>query len=183
MRQVPLFFPFSLALFFSICSTVFLPKTHFLTFSPFLAILYNKTNFIRSLWIASLCGLVIDLLSSELRLGVYALNYCLTTALLYQQKKHFFEDKTLSLSLFTAIISTISTLLHFFFLCIFDQAIPLSAKYIIADLIIMPLADGGYALFGFTLPMKSYAYIKKVGWREVYLKWLRFFSKRNEPHA
>ena len=73
MRQVPLYFPFSLALFFALFGTVFLPHVRLLAFSPFLAPLYNRSSFTASLWIASLCGLAVDLLSSEFRLGIYAL--------------------------------------------------------------------------------------------------------------
>lgn len=183
MRRVPLIFPFFLALIFSICGTVFLPHIRLLAFSPFLAILYNKANFIKSLWIASLCGLAIDLLSSEFHLGVHALNYCLTTLTLYKQKRHFFEDKPLALSLFTVIISITSTILQYFLICIFDHALPLSKKLAVTDLIIMPLADAAYAFLWFFCPIRFYIYIKKIGWRAFFLKFLslcRFKEKINE---
>src|ERR1700722_1061302 len=114
MRQVPLVFPFLLALLFAVCGTVFLPRVHLLAFSPFLGLLYNKCSFIKALWISSLCGLVIDLLSSEFRFGIHALNCCLTTLLLYKQKRHFVEDRSLALSLFTVLISIVSTILQLF---------------------------------------------------------------------
>jgi hypothetical protein len=172
MRRVPLIFTFALALIFAICGTVFLPHVRLLAFSPFLALLYNQTTFIKSLWIASLCGLTVDLLCSEFRLGIHALNYCLTTLLLYKQKKHFFEDKALALSLFTAIVSVMSTIWQFFLISVFDHALPLSGKLIITDLMIMPLADAAYAFLWFTCPMMLYSHIKKVGWRAFYTKLL-----------
>ncbi len=172
MQQVPLIVSFFLALTFAVCGTVFLPRVHLLAFSPFLAILYHNTRFTKSLWIASLCGLIIDLLSSEFRFGVHALNYCLTTLLLYKQKKHFIEDKAIALSLFTVIISVVSTLLQFFLIFIFDRALPLSGKLILTDLIIMPVADAVYAFLWFTCPLKLFAHIKKVGWKAFYSKLL-----------
>src|SRR5579871_3135483 len=180
MRQVPLVLPFFLALFFAVSGNVFLPWLHLFAFSPFLALLYYKTNFVKSLWIASLCGLAMDLLSSEFRFGLHSLNYCLITLLLYQQKKHFVEDRSLALILFTFIISIVSTLVQFFLISIFGRALPFSAKLLITDLVIMPLADAVYAFIWFTCPMKLYIHIKKVGWKTFYSKLLgtfRFFPK------
>ena len=119
MRQVPFFFPFSIAAFFALFATALFPQVKFLAFSPFLALLYNRSNFHTSLWIASLCGLMIDLLSSEFRLGIHALTYCLATFLLYQQKKHFFSKiSSLALSLYSSdqqrvIGSAIAAHFHF----------------------------------------------------------------------
>lgn len=173
MKKVPLYFPFSLALLFALFGSALFPQIHLLAFSPFLALLYNRRNFVRALWIASLCGFAIDLLSSEFRLGIHALNYCLTTLLLYKQKRHFFEDKSLALSLFTLLISIVSTVLQLLLISIFDRALPLSGKLLITDLILMPIADAGYAFLWFSCPMKLFAIIQKMGWRAFYTKLLR----------
>jgi cell shape-determining protein MreD len=180
LRQVPLLFSFSLALLFTLSGTALIPHVRLLPFSPFLALLYNKTSFVKALWLASLCGLIVDLLCSELRLGVYALNYCGTTLLLYKQKRHFYEDKAVALSLFTALISILSTLLQFFLISIFGQSLTLSPKLLLTDLAIMPLADAAYAYLWFTCPMFLYAYIKKVGWRNTCSKILFLFSKKEK---
>ncbi len=180
MRQIPLLFPFSLACFFAIFGTALIPEIRLLAFSPFLALLYNRLNFQRSLWMASLCGLIVDLFSSEFRLGVHALNYCLTTFFLYKQKRHFFEDKPLALSLFTLLISVVSTILQLLLISIFDRALPLSGKLLITDLALMPLLDAAYAFCWFSCPMMLYLHIKKVGWRTFYsglLKNFRFLGK------
>ncbi len=137
-------------------------------FSPFLAIFFNCSNFQRSLWIASLCGLMIDLLSSEFALGLYALNYCLTTLLLFNQKKHFFDDKPLALSLFTMLISIVSTVVQWVLICIFERGLPLSGKLLLTDLVAMPLIDAAYAYVWFSCPMMLYLHSKKVGWRAFY---------------
>jgi rod shape-determining protein MreD len=165
MRQIPLLFPFALASFFALFGTAFLPHVKILAFAPFLALLYNKRTFQSSLWLASLCGLAVDLLSSEFRLGLYALNYCLATLLLYRQKRHFFEDKPLALCLFTLLISVVSTVLQLLLISIFDKALPLSGKMLVTDLLIMPLLDTAYAFLWFSCPMMLYLHIQKVGMR------------------
>ena len=175
MHQVPLLFAFFLALFFSLWGTALLPQVHLLAFSPFLALLFHRTGLVRSLWIASLCGLIVDLLCSELRLGVHALNYCGTTLLLYKQKRHFIEEKALALSLFTLLISIVSTLLQWVLISIFGQSFSLSGKLLLTDILVLPLADAVYGYLWFTCPMLLYAYIKKVGWRSLYAKAIRFF--------
>jgi rod shape-determining protein MreD len=181
MRQVPLYFPFSLALFFALFGTAFLPHVRLLAFSPFLALLYNRSNFTAALWISSLCGLAVDLLSSEFRLGIYALNYSLTTLLLYKQKRHFFEDKPLALSLFTLLISVVSTILQLLLISIFDRALPLSGKLLITDLIIMPIADAIYAFLWFSCPMMLFLHIKKIGWRAFSSRLLHYFRFGRKP--
>ncbi len=176
MRQVPLLFPFGLALFFSLFGTAFLPNVHLLAFSPFFALLYNRKSFIAALWIAALCGLSIDLLSSNLRLGLHALTACLTTLVLYQQKKHFFEDKPLALSLFTLLISIVFTLIQLLVISIFERALPFSGKQLLTDCLIMPLFDAVYAYLWFSCPMMLYLHIKKVGWRAFRDKLLGYFK-------
>jgi rod shape-determining protein MreD len=180
MRQVPLYFSFSLAIFFTLFGSVFLPHVRLLTFSPFLALLYNQSNFLKSLWLASLCGLIVDLLSSEFRLGIHALNYCLTTLLLYAQKKHFFEDKPLALSLFTLLISIVSTLIQLVLISIFDRALPLSGKLLVTDLILMPAIDGLYAFLWFSCPILLFLSIKKTGWRAFWTKLLNYLGLQKQ---
>lgn len=180
MRQVPLYFPFSLALFFALFGTALLPAIRLLAFIPFLALLYNRRGFIASLWIASLCGLIVDLLSSEFRLGIHALSYCLTTLLLYQQKRHFFEDKPVALSLFTLLISIVSTILQLTLISIFDRALPLSGKLLLTDLILLPAADAVFAFIWFSCPMMLFLHIKKIGWRAFIDKLLKFFRSQKK---
>lgn len=173
MQQVPLLFPFSIAAFFALFGTALFPQFKFLAFSPFLALLYNRSNFLTSVWIASLCGLMIDLLSSEFRLGIHALTYCLATFLLYQQKKHFFEDKPVALSIFTLIISSVSSVLQLLLISIFDRALPLSLGMLVTDLVMMPLFDAVYAFLCFCCPIMLYLHIRKVGWKTLCSKFLK----------
>lgn len=165
MKKTPLIIPFCLALFAALFATVFFPHSRILSFAPFLAIVYMRKNFATSLWIAALCGLILDLLSSQLRFGLYSLNFCLTTLLVYHQKRHFFDDKPLALSLFTALISCISSAVLLFLVCIFDKTFPFNWTLIVSDLIGMSIIDAIYAFFWFTCLIKLYYQVRERGWR------------------
>lgn len=121
-----------------------------------------------SLWISALCGFIIDLLSSQYRFGIYGLNYCLTALFIYHQNRHFFEDKPLALSLYTAAVSCTSTVLQIILLYAFDKTLPFTLKLAITDLIGMPLVDAVYAFLWFTCPVRLYYHIKRVGWRSIF---------------
>lgn len=153
--------PFCLALFSALFGTLLLPSLRLIAFAPFLSLAYMRTSLLASLWLSFLSGLIIDLLSAELRFGTYALNYSLTTLILYNQKRHFFEDKPLSLPLFTLFFSLISTLLQLILL----KEVSFTWKLALTDLCVMPLCDALYALFWFTIPLKIIAYVKKGTWR------------------
>ncbi len=180
MHQAPLLLPFFLASSVALFGTAFAPHLKLLAFAPFLAILYNRLTFLPCLWIASLCGLLLDLLSSEFRFGIQALNFGLTSVLLYQQKRHFVEDKPLALSLFTLLISVISTIVHLVLISLFDRPLPLSIKLFATDLMIMPLADAVYAFVWFSCPILLYLHIKKIGWRAFWVKITKLF-RREDP--
>ena len=168
MRKIPLYYPFALALFATLFGSALFPKLHLSTFAPFLAIVYHVTPFSKALWIALGCGTILDLLSSEVRFGVYALNFVLITLLLYSQKKHFFEDKALGLSLFTTLIAAASTFLQFVLAHLFDRGIPFSSSVVGFDVLLMSAVDGLYAFLWFTCPLKIYTYIKKMGWKNLF---------------
>lgn len=186
MKQIPLYFPFALALFFALFGSALFPTLHLMAFSPFLALLYNRCCFFVSLWIASLCGLIVDLLSSEFRLGNHALSYCLSTLMLYRYKKHFFDDKPLALSLFTVLISSIMTIFQLLLIAIFDRALPLSGKLFVTDLLLMPIADALYAFLWFSCPLLLYSHIQKKGWQVFYssfLQSIRCWKKKKTPEC
>lgn len=170
MKKTPLYLPFCLALAAVFFWTVFFPWFRLEPFAPFLAILYNKKSFPKALWIAFGCGLILDMLSSELRFGLHALNLTLATILLYHQKKHFFEDKATALAFFTALIAGTSTLIQIFLLHAFDRGVTLSLRLIFTDVVLMSALDAFYAFLWFTCPMRLYTYIKKMGWKSLFKK-------------
>lgn len=170
MRKVPLTVPFFLALAFALFGNLFFPYLRLSAFAPFLAILYNRVHFSRALWIAFGCGLIIDLVSSHTRLGLYGLNLVLTTAALFPQRKHFFEDKASALALFTTLIAALSVLIQLFLIHVFDKGIPISFKTLLSDVVLMSLFDGLYAFLWFTSPMRLYTTIQKVGWKNLLIR-------------
>lgn len=131
---------------------VFFPSFPLTYFAPFLIIVYYKYSLSKSLWLSLLCGLSIDLFSSYPRLGISAINYCLTSAFLYHQKRHFFEDRLSTLPIMTCLFSFFSTFLQAIILSIFDNSINFSLYWIFTDLLIMPIIDSFYAFMLFTLP-------------------------------
>jgi len=163
-----LLIPFAIACFFALFNSALLPQIKLLVFSPFLAILYTRCSFQICLIVACLCGFTIDLFSTDLRLGIHALNYSLLTGALYQQRRHFFEDKPLAICLFTALISTVSTLIQWILIALSGKPFTLSKELLATDLIIMPVIDMVYAFTCFCCPLILYSHIKKVGWKVFY---------------
>lgn len=162
--------PFLLALFVALFRTAFLPSLSLMAFAPYLAILFQRKTFLTSLWIAFGCGLICDLLTSQNPFGLCALNFVLTTLLLHSQKRHFFEDRSLTLCVFTFCISSLSTLIQLLLFVMIGQPIGFSAPLILTDLLIMPLFDALYAAVWFIGPMKLYEYIRKQGLKKIFLQ-------------
>lgn len=162
--------PFFLALFMAIFRTAFIPTLSLMAFAPFLALLYQKRTFLPSLWIAFSCGLINDLMTSQRPFGLYALNFILTTLILYPQKRHFFEDRSLTLCLFTFFISSLSTLIQLILLVTVNQNPPLGWPLFFTDLFVLPLFDALYAAVWFIGPMKLYTYMRKQGLKKIFLR-------------
>jgi len=99
---------------------------------------------------------MMDLLSSDARFGLYALNFFCTTLIIFRVRSHFFETNPLSLSLFSSLIAALSTALHILILIAFGAHLKLTLISLFADLFLMPLVDGLYAFFWFTLPLFLY---------------------------
>ncbi len=177
MKKLPLSVPFSLALVYALLGSALFPHIHFHPFAPFQVILAYKVPLKKALFLASVSGLVIDLFSSHLYFGLYALNYCLSLFFLYNQKRHFFEDKPFSIPLFTILISALSTLIELIFLGMAGHQIPLSPKFLAVELCAMPIADGIYAYLWFYLPCRAYLFIQKQGVRVLLKKCLDSVKK------
>ena len=152
--------PFILALSVALLGTVFFPSVRLIAFAPFLALLFMRADFLSALWIAALAGLFIDLFTSQMRFGSYSFCYCLTALFTYHQRRHFFADKPLALSLYTALISCVSTLLELVMQSAGSGKLSFTMRLIATDVIGMSLVDAVYAFVCFTCPMKIYNYLK-----------------------
>jgi rod shape-determining protein MreD len=151
-----------LPLFLYACSlTLTLPllfsSFHLLFFAPFLVLSFYRSPLPYCLWWALICGFIIDLLSSHMRLGAYAFNYCLTTLCLYRYQLYFFEDRFSTLPVMTFFFSLLSALIHVFFAYLTGLSFILSWSWLANDLFWMPLQNALYAIVAFTLPFELLA--------------------------
>lgn len=176
MRQGKIW-PFFLIALFCQC---FLTGVGILAFAPFLAIVYNRQAFIPSLWTAALTGLIVDLLSASLPFGIHALNYTLTTALLYRYR-HYFVDKPIGLALFTGVFSLLSTTFRCLLLLLFGSDLPLNPLGLATDFLLMPLLDGLYALLCFSFSILLYQFLRKQWFRFLFFK--KETKKKSEETA
>src|SRR5574342_631533 len=128
MRSVPLFFFFVLALTLMLFGSIVFPFFPLNSFAPFLAIVFYVAPFSKALWISCGCGLILDFFSSEFRFGIHALTMVVVAASLYHQKRHFFEEKPVAFSLFTALISSASLITQLIFIPLLDRGITFSAR-------------------------------------------------------
>jgi rod shape-determining protein MreD len=146
---------FLVALFF-----LFTAPFPILPFSPYLAILYRRSSFIKSLWVAALCGVLVDLLTDR-PFGLYALNLTVVTFLFYRLRVYF-VDKPIGLASYTAILSVNVTLFSRILFSLYGQSLPLTFKGIATDLLVMPLADSLYGVLLFSLPPHLYHLGKRL---------------------
>lgn len=121
-------------------------------FAPFLVILYYKKPLVTCLWWSLLCGLIVDLLSIQDRLGIHAMNYCIITWFLYRQRRNFFADSASTLPIMTFFFSVFSTLVEVILIDIFGTRMHLTWEWAMTDLLILPLFDAGFAFCYFILP-------------------------------
>lgn len=120
--------------------------------APLLVILFYKKTFFVCLWWTFACGIFMDLLASHAQFGLYAVNYCATTALLYGQRRNFFADSLSTLPLMTFFFSVSSTLIQAGLVFTFEKENVFSWQWAATDLIYMPALDSVYAFTFFIFP-------------------------------
>ena len=173
MKNVPLWFPLSLSILYTIYGSAVFTEIKLITFAPMLAIVYQRKSFIVTLWISLFCGLIADTVSSQYAFGLYGACYMMTSALCYHLKKHFFEEKPSAISFYSGIISSIFSLILIIITYIFQRQVSITLELILSDCLISAIFDALYALIWFTIPMQTYAYIDSG-------KWKKFLRKQEE---
>ncbi len=138
---------------------LFFPSAKILGFLPYIIFAISRLSLPKALWCSALCGLLIDLTSFGPPLGFFAINYSLSTLILFRYKKFFSEENLLSFALYAIIFSLVSTLIHFSLYAIVDTHLKLSLLTLATDLICMPLIDGAYTLLWALLPLLLYKYL------------------------
>jgi len=104
-----------------------------------------------------------DLATSQFRFGLLSLVHCSTLFLMHGQKKHFFEDKPLGFSCYSALISAGLSLCLILFSSFLEKQVSFSFSLIASDVLLVSLLDAAYAYVWFVGPIFLYAIIKKRG--------------------
>ncbi|MEM8727863.1 MAG: hypothetical protein AAGE99_04050 [Chlamydiota bacterium] len=174
MRRQKTWSFFLIALFFS-------PTSLFavLPFSPYLAILYRRSTRIKALSISTLCGFILDLLSTS-PFGLHSLQMLSVTICLYRLRIYF-VDKPIGLASYTALISLTSTLLSRLGLIFYDSNCPFTFQGLITDFILMPLVDAFYGFLFFSCPLIFYRLLRKFHFPFLFLK--KGTNKKREKHS
>ncbi len=149
---------FSISLVMAILWMVLFPTVKLSYFAPFLIIVFYQKKLVSSLWYALLCGLIIDILSPQTRFALHALTFCVTSAVIYPQRRHFFADNISTLPIMTFLFSLTSTAIYFVLVNMYQTQLAISLQWIFTDLILMPAAD---SLYGFTLFLLPFLLIGK----------------------
>ena len=174
-----LIFSFFLSLVFLFLQMTFLPLWTLLAFAPWIALLILRSSLKKATFASAVAGILIDLLSDD-PMGLHALNYSLTAALLYPYRKHMLFDVPLHLSLSTALVSFVSTFLQWILLFLFDRRVPFSGKWILIDLGVMPFLDALYAYVWFALPLSLFVVLHRFWRSHTWRGWMVFWLKRKK---
>lgn len=131
---------------------IMLPSWRLMLFAPFIVIIFYRKSYLVCLWWSLFCGLFIDLLSDHQQFGINALNYCLTTSLLYGQRRNFFADSPSTLPIMTFFFSSLSTFIQFLLMYIFEKENVFSWNWVLTDAFLMPFLDASFAFCCFIIP-------------------------------
>lgn len=151
-----LIFAFSLSLGTLFLQSVLFPSFSLIPFSPFITLAILHGPKLKALFLSLLAGMIMDLISSD-PMGIHALVYTALTFFISKYRHYFLWEEPHHLGLFTSILSLFMTLGQGFMLFLFETKLPFTGKSLISDLLIMPLADGVFAMLLFGYPIKGRA--------------------------
>lgn len=161
---------FLISLLFILSFPVLFPGLRLTFFAPFLIILYYQKSYTTCLWGSLFCGVILDLLTSQMHFGMQSVNYCLTTSFLYWQKRNFFADSLSTMPLMTFFFSIISTIIHLILMYFLEKEFIISLQWAFTDLIAMPFFDATYAFLLFILPFALFGKRPRRG-KDYFLKY------------
>ena len=167
-----LIFAFVLATVAVILQGILQPFLPILAYAPFLALVILRAPLVRALWMSAGAGAIMDLLSDH-PVGLHAVNYVLTTAILYRIRNRFSYDQSLHFSFFSALVSAFATLLHLILLFLFDRRVPFSGKWFFVDWGGIVAIDALYAFVWFAAPLALFEQLRRL--------WGLFWLKRKTP--
>ncbi|MBM3193084.1 MAG: hypothetical protein FJZ59_02480 [Chlamydiae bacterium] len=152
-------FLFFLSLSGELLAPILFPQIRILGFMPIILFALSRLSLPKTVWVAFIAGLTVDVYAKTTPLGFFALNYILSALFLSRYKKFFSEEKTVSFMFYASFFSFVSTLLHFFLYPFLGSPIKLTLISLFTDLICMPLLDGIYTLIWAILPTFLYKYL------------------------
>lgn len=152
LHKKKLWIVFLISLLLTIWLPTVLPEVRLYFFAPYLVILLYKRPFIKCLWGALACGLIVDLLSSFQHLGLHSLNYVVSMSIIYRQRRHFFADSPTTLPIMVYLFSVISTAIQLPLLYVFEHKLPITSEWIRTDLLFMPVLDAAVAFALYIFP-------------------------------
>ncbi|SCA64080.1 Uncharacterized protein SCG7086_BX_00020 [Chlamydiales bacterium SCGC AG-110-P3] len=133
---------FAAALTATLLAPAVVPDLPLHYFCPLIALAFYRTHLISCLWLALVCGLVMDLIASHHHMGIHSIAYCGSAALIYRYKRHLFEDKITTLPIMAFLFSALNTCIAATLYGAFEASFTWSWQWIICDVVLMPLLDG-----------------------------------------
>jgi hypothetical protein len=112
-----------------------------------------------ALWISAGIGLLIDISSASIPFGFFAINYSLSTLIIFRYRKFFSEEKIEIFPLYAILFSFTSTSIHFILYGLIDLQLKLRLFTILTDLLLMPIFDGVYAFLFVFGPLSLYHHL------------------------
>jgi rod shape-determining protein MreD len=156
-------FLFVWSLLLTLIFPVLFPAARLHFFAPFLIVACYQRTLSYCLWLAFMCGVLLDLLSSYVHFGLHAFDFCLALAIVYTQRRNFFADSLTTLPLMTFFFSVVSTLIMALLLNNIEMQHIFSQKWLFTDLFIMPVIDSLYAFVCFVLPSLLFGKQRRKG--------------------
>lgn len=168
-------FPFCICLLSTLIIPLYLPSFRLLPFAPLITIIVSRFRLPNALWLAAILGLMVDLLSFSTPLGLFSLNYCLSTLLIYRYRKYFLEEKVFIFALYSILFSFVCSSILFLLFALIEIRLKLTLPILFSDFILMPILDGIYAGLFVLFPMYAYQLIvepKRIMQLKItFLKW------------
>jgi len=146
-----LFLMFIYSFFLMLFLPIFLPTLKIIYFAPFLIFTFYRNSKKNCLWLALICGFILDLFTIKMHFGIYALNYTLTVYLLFNLKNFFFEDSLTTLPIMLLIFTYTSVFVQLILLNILTSESLISWGWFTTELIISPIYNLLYGVIAFAL--------------------------------
>lgn len=152
MSTLILFYSYLAALIPLLYAPLLFGKFNIMTSAPLLFYILYKRGLSKALFHAFILGILQDLLASQTPMGFWTFNMVLTLFVLQRLKNLFFIEKIFTLPLLTLFFSCFSSLTYFLLFHTFCSKIHLSLKWVLTDLVVLPVGDALYALIAFSVP-------------------------------